>query len=64
MSAPADDHSSQDGIFKTTNAYDAWTAFAAMMKADRDHPELRNNDYWNALRDTAYARFLIAFEYI
>lgn len=41
---------------------DAWKAFAATQKAMRDNPALAKNEYFKALQDTAYARFLLAFD--
>lgn len=41
---------------------DAYQAFAATQRATRDNPALLENEYFTALQDTAYARFLAAFE--
>lgn len=43
-------------------AHDAFEAHAAMLIAEKANPSLRRNEYWQALRDTAKARFLAAFE--
>lgn len=48
--------------FDEQAAHDAFEAHAAMMIAERANPKLRRNEYWCALRDTAKARFLAAFE--
>lgn len=41
---------------------DAWQAYAATQRVARDHPALCENEYFTAIQDTAYARFLMAFE--
>jgi hypothetical protein len=43
-------------------AHDAFEAHAAMLIAEKANPTLRRNDYWQALKDTARARFLAAFQ--
>lgn len=43
-------------------AKDAFEAHAAMLIAEKANPVLRRNGYWQALKDTAKARFLAAFE--
>lgn len=43
-------------------AHDSFEAMAAMLRAERHDPALRSNEYWTALKDTARARFLAAFE--
>lgn len=48
--------------FDERAAHDAFEAHAAMLVAERANPVLRRNEYWQALRDTAKARFLAAFE--
>jgi len=48
--------------FDEQAAHDAFEAHSAMMIAERANPKLRQNEYWQALRDTAKARFLAAFE--
>lgn len=40
----------------------AWQAFRALQLAVADKPELARNPYFSALMDTAYSRFLLAFE--
>jgi hypothetical protein len=40
----------------------AYGAFAALRKAVRRDPALLENAYFEALQDTAYARFLLLFE--
>ena len=41
---------------------EAWEAFAALQKAERLDPSLRQNRYYEPLKDAAYARFMLAFE--
>lgn len=43
-------------------AHDAFEAHAALLKTEARHPEPIRNEHWRALRDTAAARFLAAFE--
>jgi hypothetical protein len=43
-------------------AHDAFEAHSAMLLTERRLPGLKRNEYWKALRDTAMARFLAAFE--
>lgn len=43
-------------------AHDAFEAHAAMLIAEKANPILRKNEYWQALKDSARARFLAAFE--
>lgn len=43
-------------------AHDAFEAHAAMLIAEKANPILRRNEYWQALKDSARARFLAAFE--
>lgn len=45
-------------------ADDAYAAYAAMQMAEKAQPGLATNEYWRALRDTAYARFKAAFEVV
>lgn len=40
----------------------AWDAYAAMRRAERDTPKLRENDLWRTLRDDAFGEFRRAFE--
>ena len=40
----------------------AYQAFAALRRAAQAEPHLAENEYFTALQDTAYARFLINFE--
>lgn len=40
----------------------AWRAYSALQRAASAEPALIQNDYFTALQDTAYARFLAAFE--
>jgi hypothetical protein len=35
----------------------AYEAYSAMRQREAGSPQLRENPYWNALVDTAYARF-------
>jgi predicted metal-dependent hydrolase len=48
--------------FDERAAQDAFEAHAAMLIAEKANPKLSRNDYWQALRDTAKARFLAAFD--
>lgn len=41
---------------------DAWQAFAATQKAARSDPALIENEYFKAIQDTAYSRFLLLLE--
>jgi len=41
---------------------EAYQAFAALRRAAQADPGLVENSYFTALQDTAYARFLLAFE--
>lgn len=43
-------------------AQQAFEAHAAMMKAEAADPVLRANPFWQALRDTAFARFQAFYE--
>ena len=43
-------------------ANDAFEAHSAMLLAEKANPKLRRNEYWQALRDTAKARWFAAFE--
>ena len=40
----------------------AYKAFTAMQRIARDNPELRDNPYFSALKDSAFARFISRFE--
>lgn len=40
----------------------AFDAMRALDRAWKEQPELLENEYFTALRDTAYARFLAEFE--
>ena len=40
----------------------AFEAYAALRRTEVARPELRDNAHWEALRDTAFARFRAAFE--
>ena len=48
--------------FDEQTAHRAFEAHAALMKAQAGNPKLRENEHWQALCDTARARFLAAFE--
>ncbi len=50
--------------FDEQQAHDAFEAHAAMLKTERKTPELARNEYWQALKDSARARFLAAYERI
>lgn len=40
----------------------AYAAHVALIELEAARPDLSGNPYWNALRDTAFARFRAAFE--
>lgn len=40
----------------------AYAAHTALVEMEAARPFLARNPYWNALRDTAFARFRAAFE--
>jgi hypothetical protein len=42
----------------------AYEAYQALQLAARTRPTLLDNEYYRALQDTAYARFLAAFEVV
>lgn len=44
------------------NAARAWDAHVALLIMEQLRPSLRDNEFWQALRDTAFARFRSAFE--
>lgn len=37
-------------------ASQAWDAYAALQRTQMREPDLADNEYWQALKDTAYAR--------
>lgn len=41
---------------------DAWQAYRAMQRLASGDPKLRDNAYFKALQETAYARFLLNLE--
>ncbi len=41
---------------------EAYQAFAALRRAAQSEPAMVENKYFQALQDTAYARFLLLFE--
>ena len=41
---------------------DAWQAYRAMQRLACGEPHLLDNEYFKALQDTAYARFLLNLE--
>jgi hypothetical protein len=45
-----------------SKAQDAYAAYAALQMAQRADPGLVDNSYFQALLDSAYARFLILYE--
>lgn len=47
---------------KQTIAHQAWDAHVALVRLASKQPELRRNEAYTALMDTAKARFLAAFE--
>lgn len=50
--------------FDERQAHEAFEAHAALLRAEARDRTLRGNQYWQALKDTARARFLAAFERI
>lgn len=48
--------------FAPRDADEAWQVHAALAKAEARDPALRELDCWKAVRDTASAHFLAAFE--
>lgn len=46
----------------TALAREAFEAHAAMLLAEVANPKLRANAHWQALRDTAFARYRAALE--
>lgn len=46
----------------TTKANEAYEAHVALVQLETAHPNLSRNPYFQALRDTAYARFRAALE--
>lgn len=40
----------------------AFEAYAAMMAKEAATPSLRANPYWQAARDSAFARFRVVFD--
>lgn len=51
-----------DDKFTQALAHDAWLAHAALIRLAHKQPELKHNEAFTALMDTAKARFLAAFE--
>jgi hypothetical protein len=47
---------------RTTHCKSAFDAYAALRRAERDDPKLRVNPHFQALIDTAYARFRASYE--
>ena len=41
---------------------EAWQAFQALQMLTRERPEFLQNEYFMALHDTAFARFMLTFE--
>lgn len=41
---------------------DAWLAFAASQRMAAVQPELTQNEYFKAMQDAAYARFVLLLE--
>lgn len=44
------------------DAKDAYAAYQALLSLQSARPDLANNEYFGALKDTAFARFLSTFE--
>lgn len=47
--------------FNEQQAHDACEVHFALLRAERDHPELKNNPLWTIHRQDAYERFSNAF---
>jgi len=47
--------------FNERQAHDACKVHFALLKAERDDPELRDNPQWTVIRQDAYERFCAAF---
>jgi hypothetical protein len=45
-------------------ADNAFKAHAALLQAERVHPELSRNPYWTMLRQDAFERFADAFQQV
>jgi hypothetical protein len=52
----------QDQSVTSAMVEDAWQAFRSTQLAARDNPALTENEYFCAIQDTAYARFLLLLE--
>ena len=48
--------------FDKPKADAAYQAHIALIELEERRPDLAGNEYWQALRDAAYARFRAAFE--
>lgn len=44
------------------DAHAAYAAHIALIELERSNPRLANNPFFQALRDSAYARFRLSFE--
>lgn len=43
-------------------AHLSWDAYAALQRAEKREPELRDNPYWQPLKEAAHARFRAIYE--
>jgi len=43
-------------------ANSAWGAYAALVRAEQRDADLHTNEFWQALKDTAHARFRAIYE--
>ncbi len=48
--------------YDADRANNAYEAHCALLKAERDNPELRRNPAWTVLRQDAFENFALAFE--
>lgn len=59
--APLDSRQVPTIEFNERQAHDACKVHFALLKAERDDPELRDNPQWTVTRQDAYERFCAAF---
>ena len=50
--------------YDADRAQNAFEAHIALLRAERDHPELRRNPAWTVLRQDAFENFALAFEVV
>jgi len=49
-------------VITSQDVENAYQAFAALQRLARDEPDLAWNEYFTALQDTAFARFITTYE--